>query len=350
MLLNEQTTSLVFIVSQPRAGSTLLQSVLAANQGVLAPAEPWLMLPMVDAVEGARCGLSARHDAWYADVATSEFASTHLPEGRESLIKAYADAARSIYQLALRNASKTCFVDKTPRYYWIIEDLLRWFPEAKIILLIRNPLDVMASIYQTWAQHDEKVWQRMRSDLLDAPQRLASAIEYEDERILPIRYEELSCQPTSASLQIDNFLGLETSSELDGSGLAISRQSENCSMGDPVIANRARAIDTNSQSNFLPLAASHPGMWRMLDDYLKVLGQPLLGKLGYDHGSLAEQLDSVRPRGAKLTVPLKHRLQRPSSTVVRKLNRWLVRHHDKMHRSNGETIEAIAPDLLNPAH
>ena len=37
-------------------------------------------------------------------------------------------------------------LDKTPRYYHILPELLELFPKAKFVLLQRNPLSVFASI------------------------------------------------------------------------------------------------------------------------------------------------------------------------------------------------------------
>jgi hypothetical protein len=37
---------LVFIISQPRAGSTLLQRILDSHSKVCSPPEPWVMLLM----------------------------------------------------------------------------------------------------------------------------------------------------------------------------------------------------------------------------------------------------------------------------------------------------------------
>jgi hypothetical protein len=36
------------------------------------------------------------------------------------------------------------FLDKTPRYHYVVDDLFRVFPEAKTIFLWRNPLAIVA--------------------------------------------------------------------------------------------------------------------------------------------------------------------------------------------------------------
>ena len=38
------------------------------------------------------------------------------------------------------------FLDKTPRYYHIIQELKDLFPESKFVILVRNPVSVFSSI------------------------------------------------------------------------------------------------------------------------------------------------------------------------------------------------------------
>jgi hypothetical protein len=49
------TVTPIFLLSLPRSGSTLVQRVLAAHDGVATAAEPWILLPQIYALrtEGA---------------------------------------------------------------------------------------------------------------------------------------------------------------------------------------------------------------------------------------------------------------------------------------------------------
>jgi O-antigen biosynthesis protein len=59
------------------------------------------------------------------------------------------NVARLIYASKLPS-DREFFLDKTPRYYWIIPFIRRLFPEENVIVLERNPLDVAASFKTTW--------------------------------------------------------------------------------------------------------------------------------------------------------------------------------------------------------
>ena len=45
-----------------------------------------------------------------------------------------------LYNCALKDTGKKFFfLDKTPRYHYIISEIYRTFPKAKLIILLRNP-------------------------------------------------------------------------------------------------------------------------------------------------------------------------------------------------------------------
>ena len=43
---------LIFIISQPRSGSTLLQSLLSNNDFVATTSEPWILIPFLSFLKG----------------------------------------------------------------------------------------------------------------------------------------------------------------------------------------------------------------------------------------------------------------------------------------------------------
>src|SRR5690349_16987156 len=128
---------LIFIISQPRSGSTLLQRVLAGHPDVHTSAETWLMLHPVYAKK--RGGLEAEYNEQWAADAVAEFLA-YYTEGPGVYDDAIREWARVLYGHALERSGKRFFVDKTPRYYYIVDDLVRLFPQAKFVFLLRNPM------------------------------------------------------------------------------------------------------------------------------------------------------------------------------------------------------------------
>lgn len=187
---------LIFVISQPRSGSTLLQKVLGSHSAIHTLSEPWLALQPLFGLRES--GIAADYSARLARIGVQDFLS-HLPEGEE----AYWDAVRlmlgHLYRRALEASGKTFFLDKTPRYYMILPELRRVFPEAHFVFLLRNPLAVLASVIDTWAPDDcVHCLRPFRHDLVRAPGLIAQAIRQGSGKSAIIRYEDLASQPAQA--------------------------------------------------------------------------------------------------------------------------------------------------------
>ncbi len=130
-----------FLLGVPRSGTTLLAHLLQQHPDITAPPEPWLMLALE-----AFGRVDHRHAAGASliQVATHEFLGRidHI-----SVSRAFADAAYSQYLAA---AGKRTLIDKTPRYWMVLDYLRSLYPEAPHILLLRNPYAIAASLKSTW--------------------------------------------------------------------------------------------------------------------------------------------------------------------------------------------------------
>ena len=309
----------VFVVSQPRAGSTLLQTMLAGHPRIADPGETWLMLPLIHAIGSSRVTAHAPYCGKLADEAIQCFAAEHLDRGVSDIHREIGTAATKIYQAVCERAGKDVVVDKTPRYYWIIDELLRFMPDCRIILLVRNPLAVLSSMIATWASNSLGNLSRYRDDLLEAPARIANAMQYDDHRIRTVRYEELVREPESVLRDLQNFIGVDEVTGLANYGQAPRRQ-----FGDPVGIHDYDAPSIDSMDKWLSHAKQSPIVWRLLNDYRKVLGRQLLGRLGYCEQSFCESLEEVKPRGVAIAPSLEVQLQRkpiePIRSVIRLRN------------------------------
>lgn len=138
----------IFIFSSPRSGSTLLQRVIAAHAGVATVSEPWLLLPHLGALHAA----SGRGKDPQALAATAlhDFCAA-LPNGEADYRRALRDFILRLYSEAAGPDARY-FLDKTPPYYLIAEEIIDLFPEARFVFLWRNPLSIIASIIETWQE------------------------------------------------------------------------------------------------------------------------------------------------------------------------------------------------------
>src|SRR5215831_7821667 len=117
----------VFILSIPRTGSTLLQRILGSHDAIGTASEPWFLLPLLYALRER--GVHAEYEHAVMSRGVRGFATEYLPHGTDSYLEAVHDLALRLYAEAA--PGKTYFLDKTPRYHHIADDLLELFPEGR---------------------------------------------------------------------------------------------------------------------------------------------------------------------------------------------------------------------------
>lgn len=192
----------IFLISLPRSGSTLLQRMLATGEMVAGANEPWFLLPLW----AMRQRPAARAD-YSHQTAVDAFNDLldNLPDGDASYRLAVRDFALRFYtELA---HGRPYFLDKTPRYYLIVDFLRQVFPEARFIYLVRNPLSVLASIIQTWYK-GHFMWFDHWIDWKQGHACMAEAIQSRREGDLVVHYEDLVRTPQATLETICSGLGI----------------------------------------------------------------------------------------------------------------------------------------------
>lgn len=219
--LQETTESPVFVVGFPRSGTTLMRYLLNDHpQQAIAP-ETHFLVHFVPKYRN--CSLSNPGDlhAFWTDFTSSEWFPRFGLEARDIYNCASADDAsfRSLFRALLRvyaaSTGKPRIGEKTPEHYEHLATLLSWFPNARVVFLLRDPRAVIASylhIEQKWAEGANayslaRRWQAHLSHVY----RWRN-----DPRVRVIRYEDLVRNPHAELPEILNFVGLsdETSAIL----------------------------------------------------------------------------------------------------------------------------------------
>ncbi|HWL69318.1 MAG TPA: sulfotransferase [Geminicoccus sp.] len=133
--------SLAFLLGVPRSGTTLLSHLLDSHPDIASPPEPWLMF----AVEA----IGKTHPL---HPARSQLIGQGYLEFTQNLDlrRAKASYATALYNEHLQNNNSRIFVDKTPRYYQIIDEIALIFPRCKFVYLKRHPFAVAGSLKSTW--------------------------------------------------------------------------------------------------------------------------------------------------------------------------------------------------------
>lgn len=298
--------SLIFLISQPRAGSTLLQRVLSGHPEIHTGAEPWLMLHPVYALR--RTGLQAEYNAQCAYDALQDFLD-NCADGQDTYIEAIRALANVLYGRALAGTGKRFFLDKTPRYYYIVPDLHRVFPKARFIFLIRNPLAVLSSVLRTWVKDD---WERLcnhRDDLVIAPVRILEGIHALGKEAIVVHYEHLVTAPGQAVRTICRRLEIPFFESMLVYGTTPVPKGR---MGDQTGIREHDKPSTASLDKWRELADT-PQTRHLAAQYLTELGPQVVGRLGYDIADLLATLGKADHHLSASVMPW-HIVTRPRST------------------------------------
>jgi len=157
---------LIFILSQPRSGSTMLQRMLAAYPQVHTTQEPAIALYPLMGLQALNKKTIYETEAPHIFVRS--FLQT-LPKGVDTYVIALRKMLQHIYRDAMDKTEASFFLDKTPHYFSIITELATVFPQAHYVVLMRNPLAVLASVLNTWVQGEWLGVAHARLHLLAAP-------------------------------------------------------------------------------------------------------------------------------------------------------------------------------------
>lgn len=273
----------IFLLSMPRSGSTLAQRVLAAHPQIATAAEPWVLLPHLYATRER--GIATEYTQPVAARAIAEFVRS-LPNGERDYREAIHDFAIDLYSRAA-GEDATYFLDKTPRYHYVVDDLLETFPEAKFIFLWRNPLAVVASIVETWTKGRWNV-DRWHGDLRGiAP--LVDAHTRHRETTLAVRYEDLVGDPAATWPAVFGHLDLPFDRDLLTSFSDVRLEG---SMGDPTGVHRYDTISEEPLEKWRSTLAN-PYRKRWCREYLRWIGAERLAVMGYELHGLLAQLDEL---------------------------------------------------------
>lgn len=274
----------IFIFSNPRAGSTLLQRVIAAHAGVATTSEPWLLLPHLYALRDD--GLLAEYPHRLCTSALREFCG-ELPGGVEDYRRELREFVLRVYERAA-GPDALYFLDKTPPYYFIADEIIRLFPEGRFVFLWRNPLSVMASTIDTWLGGRWHPTAYSDGLFVGMPRLVATYSEH-SQASFAVRYEDLIGGDEAPWRSLMDYLGidfepaaLERFVDVDLSG----------QMGDRSGRERYSRLSTEPLQKWKRTLAN-PLRRAWSRRYLRWLGDDRLAVMGYDRAALTRELDGL---------------------------------------------------------
>lgn len=275
----------LFIFSLPRSGSTLLQRVLAADSRIASVAEPWVLLPFVYTLRER--GIRAEYSHQLAHAALNDFIG-ELPNGRQDYMATIGMVMNNLYQKATKDVNAMYFLDKTPRYALIADDIVEMFPQGKFILLWRNPLAIIASIIETWGAGRWNV-SAYEVDLFNGLASLIDSYQSHSENMLAIQYENFLKSPEMELSRMSEYLSVKLDTDLLERFPHVQFAGD---MGDPTGAKGYGEVNVAPLEKW-KTTINNPLRKAWCRRYLRWLGEERLKIMGYDFNELSRDLDSV---------------------------------------------------------
>jgi hypothetical protein len=255
--LLSHSKSPIFIVGEPRSGTTLMNTLLAAHPNIAIPYSETKFLSywMKQNPSQSGCHPEDFNTFWVNYINSKSF--SYLGIDADAVLARISTANTYNYQTIFTSLMeeyalkmrKPRWGEKTPAHYLYLNVLFEWYPQARIIWMLRDPRAVVASLINTpWA----------RGSIVSYSQRWCKSIclfeqrWVRDERVKLVKYERLVQDPKSEMEQVCQFINEEYTSEM------ITNRSETSS---PII-NRTSSDKSFFQATLRAVDQASLEKWR----------------------------------------------------------------------------------------
>lgn len=310
---------LVFLIGAPRSGSTLLARMLGSHPQIAAPAELHLITPLAHLGYFARVE-RAPYDPIITEAAMRELVAA-LPGGERDYLDALRACSDRIYAQLLAKTGRSLLLDKTPAYALVLDFLAKLYPQARYIVLTRNPLAVWSSFVQSFFDGDAEAAHAHNPLLERYVPALARFLRERPVALCHVRYEELVSEPEMALDSLCRFLGLDFRPEMvDYGSRAENRERSARGLGDPVTVARETRPTTASLARWAFELAGDAAKLQRARQILASLLDPDLEEWGFRRAELLAELDRAaglpaRPKRADWS---RHALERRLLVALRR--------------------------------
>lgn len=217
-----QSSQPLFLVGCSRSGTTLLQSLLAAHPDVASFRESKFFHYGIPEYEPRRLALGLisrrlkpRMEIYFRDELERPELLKNLPQ--LIFLGYYTRKFMAIMSLLTQEQGKHIFLEKTPDHIYQIEYIEKLIPEARFIHLVRNGVDVVASLYEVTNKYP-KPWggartiDRCLEDWKRAVEETRRHIHKPNHHL--VKYEVLVKNPRPVLENLCQFIGIDFSEKM----------------------------------------------------------------------------------------------------------------------------------------
>lgn len=195
---------LIFLISAPRSGSTLLSRILHGTAAVHSRPEPHLLTPLAHLGPWERVEQAA-YDPIISQRAMRDLLRD-LPNGDRVHLDACRRYADTVYASLLAQGNKPFFLDKTPAYALILPFVRALYPQARFVVLTRHPAAIFSSYAASFFQGDFEAAHRFRPLLSQYVPPIAHILTDPPAHLHHLRFEDLVETPEASLAALSDFL------------------------------------------------------------------------------------------------------------------------------------------------
>lgn len=198
----------VFVVGMWRSGTSLLYALLNQHPQIgLMYESDFAVLSPVFALHRKSSSWIPKVDSWTGALTRHKIDAAGIPENVTGLQSAF----RVVAQQYAERKGATVWGCKSPSYYDCMNQLADWFPDAKFIVIWRDPADVCRSIVR--AARTSSWFARPGMELrallgCHLMKQEADELVRRGAAIHQLQYDELVGEPGAALTAICNFIGV----------------------------------------------------------------------------------------------------------------------------------------------
>lgn len=209
----------IFVIGTQRSGTTLLRLMLASHRDICIPPESMFFVRL-EKKYGDALDLSSQVEAFMSDLyADYKFREWNVEErllrqnlSRDGLLS-YSEAVSIVYETFRQQFDPAARIwgDKNPDYVFSVDTVLRHFPNARIIHIIRDVRAVYNSVNAVaMLDHGPPLRHQMRLVTSRWSQVVSIEDKYkQDRRLYSVRYEDLVSSPRQTLAGICSWLCLD---------------------------------------------------------------------------------------------------------------------------------------------
>jgi hypothetical protein len=301
---------MLFVISSPRSGSTMLERMLESHSQIQGGPEPHIVTPLAhlgfwDKVD------KAPYDHILAAESQKLFVSK-LPNQDEDYWQACRAYCDVLYGQFMRNSDKTICLDKTPAYGLILPFMMKVFPDAKFVVLTRHPIATFSSFANSFFDGNYQTAQTHNPLLNRYVPAISQFFRQTDIPFIHVQYENLVQEPEEWMEKIYNYLEVPFEANTVNYGEQKQDRDVKEGLGDPIGVKQHSRPSAESLHKWAEELSAEPQKRSMMENIVRQLDPADLETLGYPIETLWQPLEEVSDNSFSLKKESlsRYRLQR----------------------------------------